>query len=98
VKFARAKGSIEIAARALAPQPCAGVEISVSDDGPGIPAPDRERVFDPYVQLGDRRGQSGVGLGLAICRRLVEAHGGRIRVEERAGGGCRFVFTLPGAA
>jgi signal transduction histidine kinase len=97
VKFTRASGSIEIATRALAPPPRAGVEVSVSDDGPGIPVADRERVFEPYVQLGDRRGTTGVGLGLAICRRLVEAHGGRIHVEERSGGGCRVVFTLPGA-
>src|SRR5262249_37687257 len=93
VKYARAGGVIEITTRALGPR--GGVEVSVGDDGPGIPAPDRERVFEPYVQLGDRRTAGGVGLGLAICRRLVEAHGGRIHVEERAGGGCQFVFTLP---
>jgi two-component system, OmpR family, sensor histidine kinase KdpD len=93
VKYARAGGAIEIATRTLGPR--GGVEVSVSDDGPGIPAPDRERVFEPYVRLGDRRAASGIGLGLAICRRLVEAHGGRIHVEERPGGGCRFVFTLP---
>jgi signal transduction histidine kinase len=97
VKFARPDGVIEITTR-----PCTvpehawvrqWVEISVADDGPGIPAEQRERVFEPYVQLGERRG--GIGLGLAICRRLVEAHGGEIRLAEREGGGCRFSFTLP---
>jgi signal transduction histidine kinase len=99
VKFTPAGGAIEIATRALdAPEDVwvrRWVEISVCDDGPGIPPEDRERVFEPYVQLGERNGASGVGLGLAICRRLVEAHGGEIRVSERPGGGCRFSFTLP---
>jgi len=97
VKFARAGGSIEIASRAFtAPgNECVRrwVEISVSDDGPGIAPEHRERVFEPYVQVGERRG--GIGLGLAICRRLVEAQGGAIRLEPREGGGCRFYFTLP---
>ncbi len=97
VKFARAGGSIEIATRAFAAPENEWVrrwvEISVSDDGPGVASEHRERVFEPYVQLGERRG--GLGLGLAICRRLVEAHGGEIRLDPRDGGGCRFSFTLP---
>lgn len=71
------------------------IEISVADEGPGVPERDRERIFDPYVQAGDRAG--GLGLGLAICRRIVEAHGGSIRVTDRDGGGSRFSFTLPRA-
>jgi signal transduction histidine kinase len=98
VKFARERGSIEIATRALqAPDHewvRRWVEISVCDDGPGIAPEHRERVFEPYVQLGPR-GARGIGLGLAICRRLVEAHGGEIRLAAREGGGCRFSFTLP---
>lgn len=73
------------------------VEISVSDDGPGVPPADRERIFEPWVRGADRR-DSGLGLGLAICRRIVEAHGGRIGVDEAPGGGSRFHFTLPAAA
>src|SRR5262249_25682643 len=84
VKFADAGGAIEIATRALAAPGGSSVrrwvEISVSDDGPGIAPEHRERVFEPYVQLGERRSGGGVGLGLAICRRLVEAHGGAISV------------------
>jgi signal transduction histidine kinase len=98
VKFTRAGGSIEIATRAIAApaneEASRWVEISVSDDGPGIAPEDRERVFEPYVQLGER-GAHGVGLGLAICRRLVDSHGGEIRLDPREGGGCRFSFTLP---
>ena len=97
VKFTPAGGSIEIAARAVDTPDGEWVrrwvEISVSDDGPGIAAKDRERVFLPYVQLGDGRG--GLGLGLAICQRLVEAHGGEIGLRERVGGGCCFSLTLP---
>lgn len=71
------------------------VEVSVSDDGPGVTPEDRERIFKPYVQAGDAGRARGLGLGLAICKRLVEAHGGRIGVREREGGGSRFHFTLP---
>jgi signal transduction histidine kinase len=72
------------------------VEVAVVDDGPGVPECQRERIFDPYVQLGGSGPAGGLGLGLAICRRLVEAHGGRLSVSGPAGGGSRFAFTLPG--
>ena len=73
------------------------IEISVSDDGPGVPAADRIRIFDSYVQVGDEERSGGLGLGLSICKRLVEGHGGTIGVSDRPGGGARFAFTLPGA-
>ena len=69
--------------------------MSVADDGPGISPDDRERIFEPYVRAGDESDAGGLGLGLAICKRLVEAHGGVIGVSERPGGGSRFAFTLP---
>jgi signal transduction histidine kinase len=72
------------------------LEVSVCDDGPGVPPADRRRVFAPYVQAAGAAG-GGLGLGLAICRRLVEAHGGSIAVSDAALGGARFAFTLPGA-
>jgi two-component system sensor histidine kinase KdpD len=75
------------------------VEVSVTDDGPGIPDDELERIFAPYVRREDVS-HPGVGLGLALCRRLVEAHGGEIRAESgEADGetsGARFWFTLPG--
>jgi signal transduction histidine kinase len=93
-------GTIEISVQPL-PQANATarrfVEVSVADDGPGVPEADRERIFEAYVQVGEQNRAGGLGLGLAVCRRLVEAHGGTIVVTERDGVACRFVFTLPAA-
>jgi signal transduction histidine kinase len=89
-------GQIEIVTRKL--PPVAGdpprVEICVSDEGPGIASEDRERIFRPYVQAGSMGRAGGLGLGLAICRRLVDAHGGSIDVVDRPGPGSCFRFTL----
>lgn len=74
------------------------VTISVADSGPGIPPQARERVFDKFVQLDPQRvlrGHKGSGLGLTFCKLVVEAHGGRIWVEDSALGGAAFHFTLP---
>jgi signal transduction histidine kinase len=73
------------------------VAIAISDTGVGIPAHELAGIFDEYRQgtnLGRRR-QKGAGLGLAICRRLVELHGGQIYAESNAGEGARFVVELP---
>ncbi|HCI81891.1 MAG TPA: hypothetical protein DHW02_19620 [Ktedonobacter sp.] len=76
------------------------VVMRVADRGPGIPAADREHVFDKFYRvLGNARNPNypttGSGLGLAVCKGLVEAHGGRIWTEPREGGGAVFLVTLP---
>jgi Na+/proline symporter/nitrogen-specific signal transduction histidine kinase len=72
------------------------IEISVSDNGPGVPAADRETIFERFRQLSRPAGApAGTGLGLPICRRIVAQHGGRIWVEEAATGGARFVVLVP---
>jgi two-component system sensor histidine kinase KdpD len=69
--------------------------ISVADRGPGIPAVDLERIFDKFYRVLGTQRTTGSGLGLAVCKGLVEAHGGCIWAENREGGGAVFRFTLP---
>jgi signal transduction histidine kinase len=68
--------------------------VFVSDNGPGIPAKHHERIFQPLKRLHGNEIE-GTGMGLAVCRKIVERHGGQIWVESEAGTGARFVFTLP---
>jgi signal transduction histidine kinase len=74
------------------------VRLVVADDGPGIPAADRERVFDRFTRLdaARSRGVGGTGLGLAISKQIVEAHGGTIGVVD-GNGGARVAVELPAA-
>ena len=73
------------------------VEVRIEDRGPGIPAEERERVFEPYVRLEASRARhtGGAGLGLAIARAIARAHGGDVRLEAREGGGTSAILTLP---
>jgi len=71
-----------------------GVEVEVADSGEGIPAGEGERVFDAFYRGDSARGEDGAGLGLAISRAIVEAHGGRIWLED-AHPGTKVRFTLP---
>ena len=75
------------------------IQLSVADRGAGIPVADLERIFNKFYRVLDDKGTSnyanGTGLGLAVCRGLVEAHGGRIWAEQRPGGGAIFFVTLP---
>jgi PAS domain S-box-containing protein len=73
------------------------LEFRVDDEGPGVPAEDRERIFEPFFRsaAGNRSGPPGHGLGLPICRSIVAAHDGHIWVNQRPGGGARFIVALP---
>jgi two-component system sensor histidine kinase KdpD len=73
------------------------LELSVDDEGPGIPAEDRERIFSPFfrTQTAEHSKIPGHGLGLAICQSIVLAHGGRMLVTDRPGGGARFTVLIP---
>ncbi|GAB2838686.1 sensor histidine kinase KdpD [Actinoallomurus bryophytorum] len=71
------------------------VEVRVVDRGPGIPQADRDRVFLPFQRLGDRDNETGVGLGLALSRGLVEAMDGTLEPDDTPGGGLTMVVTLP---
>jgi PAS domain S-box-containing protein len=91
VKFTPRGGDVLVCASSAGP----GVEVSVADTGAGIPPEQLPHVFDRFWQ-GDAR-RKGAGLGLAIARGIVEAHGGRIRAESAPGVGSTFTFTLPAA-
>jgi two-component system, LuxR family, sensor kinase FixL len=70
------------------------IEISVADTGPGLAPHVRRNLFQPFVTTK----ASGMGVGLSICRSIVEAHGGSLRAEDRPGGGTIFHFTVPAEA
>ena len=82
------RSTVRVGARERGPM----VEVWVSDEGPGVPAFERQRIFEAF-----RRGEGSAssGVGLAICRAIVEAHGGSIEVSTAPAGGARFSFTLP---
>jgi signal transduction histidine kinase len=71
------------------------VKVSVSDTGPGIPAEFHQEVFDDFFRLPGNESQEGMGLGLAIVRRLVQGMGGKVWVESDPGSGCKFSFLIP---
>jgi signal transduction histidine kinase len=92
VKFTPAGGAVDVATARVNGE----VKISVTDTGPGIALEDHQRWFDEFQQADAGIGQrEGTGLGLALSKRLVELHGGRIWVESELGKGSTFVFTLP---
>lgn len=93
IKFSPFHGRIDVSGETLA---SGELRISVRDQGPGIPADEIERVFEAFVQSSQTKdGSGGTGLGLAICRKILEAHGGRIHAENLPAGGTVFHIHLP---
>jgi two-component system sensor histidine kinase KdpD len=90
-KYTPRGSPIEIRARRTA----AGVEVDVSDRGPGVPPGQEAAIFEKFHRATGTPGAAGMGLGLTICRGIVSVHGGRIWCENRAGGGALFRFALP---
>lgn len=90
-KYSPIDQSIEVQARAAGGH----VEVSVADRGIGIPPADLQRVFDKFFRVQHPGSVSGTGLGLSICKGIIEAHGGFIVAENRAGGGTVITFALP---
>ncbi len=74
-----------------------GIMIEVKDEGPGIAFTEQEKIFDKFYRLDNEinRKNPGTGLGLPICRALINLHGGKIWVESEKDEGSRFIFTLP---
>ena len=91
VKFTAEGGSIGVVARRLQD----AIEVSVSDSGIGVAPEQHAAIFEEFTQLGDARRPEGTGLGLALTKKLVELHGGSIRVESAPGQGATLAFTLP---
>jgi signal transduction histidine kinase len=94
LRYSPTDGRITVELRRSGPE----IELVVSDQGPGIPKEQRERIFDMYVQLEARTPErTGHGLGLVFCRLAVEAQGGRLWVEDASSGGAAFHVRLPAA-
>jgi PAS domain S-box-containing protein len=93
LKFARADGPPVVVVEAGRDD--AGWVVTVRDNGPGVPEAARERIFDLFARAHADDEVEGTGLGLAVCRKVVERHGGRIWVQDAPGGGSLFRFSLP---
>jgi len=91
LRYTHSGGNVRLSAESLGPY----VQISVSDNGPGIPYEYQSKIFDKFVQVKSDKAVGGSGLGLAICKEIVRAHGGTIWVDSVPGAGSTFTFTLP---
>jgi two-component system phosphate regulon sensor histidine kinase PhoR len=94
IKYGRTGGTVTVGGRAAG---AGRVELCVRDDGPGIPADARERVFERFYRVDRARAREtgGTGLGLAIVKHIVQAHGGEVWLTSELGAGTTFFFTLP---
>lgn len=94
IKFTKHGSVIRIEARRVVVSSETAVSIEVIDHGPGVRDEDRERIFAPYTRASSDFQAGGIGLGLAISRKIIRAHGGTIDVTREPGGGSRFGFTI----
>jgi signal transduction histidine kinase len=92
IKYTQVNGQIEIGAQATSGT---FVKFWVRDNGPGISAADRDRIFDKFTRLRGKNNPSGLGVGLAFCKLAVLGHGGQIWIESELGKGATFWLTLP---
>jgi signal transduction histidine kinase len=94
MKYSGARRHIRVAAR----RDGGGIAVEVADDGIGVPISERERIFEKFYRVGrsETQGRRGSGVGLALVKHIVEAHGGRVTVDGRPGEGSRFTLHLPG--
>jgi len=90
-KYSPAESPIEVSATTDNGRLC----LEVLDRGPGVPEVDLKRVFDKFYRIPVPEGAGGTGLGLSICKGIVEAHSGKIRAENRTGGGLRILIQIP---
>ncbi len=92
IKYAPLDGKIQLS---LLHRTTQKIQVTVCDDGPGIPEENRDRIFEDHFRLQRDEGKEGYGLGLSLCQRIVRAHYGRIWVDTSPRGGGCFHFTLP---
>jgi signal transduction histidine kinase len=97
IRYSKPGTAVAVRTRSIAAANHRFVELAVVDTGPGVATEDQMRIFEPYVRAADADSSGGLGLGLAICKRIVDAHGGTICVRDEPGWGSRFCFTLPAA-
>lgn len=97
VRFTPAGGRVLVTVAEVSREQQRWVRVEMEDEGPGIPADDLSRVFEPFYRADPSRSRSsgGTGMGLAVVRLLVQVHGGDVRAENRPAGGSRFIVELP---
>jgi signal transduction histidine kinase len=88
-------GALRVGARRACPDGTGAFIVDLDDEGPGIPAAERERVFEPFVRGSASREGDGIGLGLYIAASVIKGHGWDIRADRAPGGGGRFSISIP---
>jgi signal transduction histidine kinase len=97
IKHSAAGQTVSVALVRREPPFAPSIQVSVTDQGPGIPAAEQEKIFERFYRRGSelRRETQGIGIGLSLVRHIMEAHGGRVTVQSEPGGGSRFTLEIP---